>query len=229
MTRAGNAMKQSAKKVVPGPAAADTDSRPAEPGRRIRARRRGSGPIRVNVQLAQTGRSGRLATSEGITGSGMQFTDVAQLSTQSQIPAGPFQSHGQGLSVEDAAAGVARPARHRKIWRRRASGSSAGHQGGPRSGSSARLGCPSQDVILLGVPIGAGDSTSAGPRRERRPKKGSAGSNLAHIAIIAARVGTAGGRGLREGEALALGSTRSKRRRLGDRHDPLRPGDAGGR
>ena len=229
MTRAGNAMKQSAKKVVPGPAAADTDSRPAEPGRRIRARRRGSGPIRVDVQLAQTGRSRRLATSEGITGSGMQFTDVAQLSTQSQIPAGPFQSHGQGLSVEDAAAGVARPARHRKIWRRRASGSSAGHQGGPRSGSSARLGRPSQGIFVLGVPIGAGDSPRTGPGRERRLEEVAAGSDLTSAAIIAARGGTARGRGWRKGEALVLCSTRNERRRLGDRHNPRRPGQAGTR
>ena len=161
----------------------------------------------------------------------MQFTDVAQLSTQSQTPAGSFQAHGQGLSVEDAAAGVARPARPRKIGGGRAIRGChhAGHQGGPRSGSSARLGRPAQGIILLGVLIGAWDSTRTGPGRERRLEEVAAGSDLASAAIIAARGGTAGGRGLREGEALVLGSTRSKRRRLGDRHNPLRPGDAGGR
>ena len=161
----------------------------------------------------------------------MQLTDVAQLSTQSQTPAGSFQAHGQGLSVEDAATGVARPARPRKIRRRRASGSSAGHQGGPRSGSSARLGRPSQGIILLGVLIGAGDSTRTGPGRERRLKEVAAGSNLASAAIIAAHGGTASGRGRGRVRArrLGRGHTRDRRRRLDDRNNPRRPGQAGTR
>ena len=45
-SRAVHAMKQRAGKVVPSPAKPNTDSRPAEPGRRIRASRRGGRAIR---------------------------------------------------------------------------------------------------------------------------------------------------------------------------------------
>ena len=126
----------------------------------------------------------------------MQLTDVAQLRTQSQTPAGSLQARSQGLSVEDAAAGVARAARPGKIGGgRTVSGCHhAGHQGGPRSGSSARLGRPSEGIVVPGVSIGAGDRPRTGPGGERRLEEGAAGSNLAYAALIAARGGTASGR-----------------------------------
>ena len=61
ITRAVQAMKQRAEKVVPSPATPNTDSRPAKPGRRIRASGRGSRAIREEEQLAQAGRSARRA------------------------------------------------------------------------------------------------------------------------------------------------------------------------
>ena len=171
----------------------------------------------------------------------MQLTDVAQLSTQSQTPAGSFQAHGQGLSVEDAAAGVARPARPRKIGGGRAIRGChhAGHQGGPRSGSSARLGRPSEGVVVLDVPVMAGDrpstSIGGGPHvgaGERRLEEGPAGSNLASTALIAAHGGTARGRGRGWDRARRRGRgdpTRDRWRRLDDRDQPFRPGQAGTR
>ena len=162
----------------------------------------------------------------------MQLTDVAQLSTQSQTPAGSFQAHGQGLSVEDAAAGVARPDRPRKIGGGRAIRGChhAGHQGGPRSGSSARLGRPSKGIVVLGVSIGAGDRPRTGPGGERRLEEVATGSDFASAALIAAHGGTASGRGRgRIRASRGRGRTRERWRRLGDRDQPLRPGQAGAR
>ena len=65
ITTTGNAMKQSAQKVVPGPATPNTDSRPAEPGRRIRAGGRGGGNIRKDEQPAQAVRGIWRAAREG--------------------------------------------------------------------------------------------------------------------------------------------------------------------
>ena len=87
----------------------------------------------------------------------MQFTDVAQLSTQAHAPTRYLQARSQGFGVEDAAAGVARPARPRKKGGRRHSCGChhASHQGGPRGGSSAHLDRPSDVgvVVAPAVPI----------------------------------------------------------------------------
>ena len=168
----------------------------------------------------------------------MQFTDVAQLSTQAHVPTRSLQARSQRLGVKDAAAGVARPARPRKSGGRRDSRGChhAGHQGGPRSGSSARLGRPSEGIVVLDVPVMAGDrpstSIGGGPHvgvGERRLEEGPAGSNLASNALIAAHGGTARGRGRGRDRARRRGCgdpTRGRWRRLDDRHHPFRPGQA---
>ena len=112
-SRAVHAMKQRAGKVVPSPAKPNTDSRPAEPGRRIRASRTEGRAIREDEQLAQAGRTARRAAREGKTRRGMELTDVAQIRAQLHPPASSLQPHSQRLAVEDRAAGVARPARPR--------------------------------------------------------------------------------------------------------------------
>ena len=141
-------MEQRAEKVVPGPAAPNTDSRPAEPGRRIRANWRGSRSISEDEKLAQAGRITRRTTGKGIARSGMQLADTTQRRTQSHTPAGVLQARSQGLAVEDGAAGVAWPGRPRRAvgGRRIPCGChKAGYQGSPRGGSSsARPGRPSQ-------------------------------------------------------------------------------------
>ena len=163
-------MKQRAEKMVRSPATPNTDSRPAEPGRRIRASRRGGRPIRVDEKLAQAGRITRRAASEGIARSGMQLTDIAQLRTQHHPPAGSLQARSQGLAVEDGAAGVARPAKHRcAVGGRRISCGRrhTGYQGSPCSGSSiARLGCPSKvgagKIVVPGKTLGGKTSPVEG-------------------------------------------------------------------
>ena len=148
ITRTVQAMKQRTQKVVPGPATPNADSRPAEPGRRIRANWRIGKSISEDEKPAQAGRITRRATGQGKACGGMQLADITQLSTQSHTTAGILQPRSQRLAPEDGAAGVAWPG-----WPRRAFGGRrspcgchhAGHKGSPRAGSSgARPGCPSQ-------------------------------------------------------------------------------------
>ena len=107
ITRTVQAMKQRTQKVVPGPATPNADSRPAEPGRRIRANWRLSRSISEDEKLAQAGRIIRRAIGQGKACSGMQLADITQLSTQSHTTAGILQPRSQRLAPEDGAAGVA--------------------------------------------------------------------------------------------------------------------------
>ena len=98
ITRAVLAMKQRAEKVVPSPAPPNTDSRPAELGRRIRASRRGGRAIRKDKELAQAGRNARRAAGKGKARSGMELTDIAQIRAQLHPPASSLQPHSQWLT-----------------------------------------------------------------------------------------------------------------------------------
>ena len=72
----------------------------------------------------------------------MELTDAAQLSTQLHPPAGCLQTRSQGLTVEDGAAGDARPARPRRANRGRRiswlqSCNHSDDEGSPSGGSSS--------------------------------------------------------------------------------------------
>ena len=223
-------MEQRTHEVVPSPDPADTDSRPAKPGSRIRTSRRGSRPVSEDEQLAGASMGQGRAAGQGIAGSSMQITGVTQLSTQPQIPARPLQPRSKRLGVEDAAMGVARPARHGGGGRRLCRGSShAGREGSPRSCSSARLSLPSQGVIVVIIPLGAGHWSCAGSGREGLFEEAATSSDFAPNSLVAARWGTASGRGggLVRAGCRDRGRPADRRGTLDDRDDPLRPSQAG--
>ena len=157
ITRTGGlAMEQRAEKVVPGPPTPNTDSRPAEPGRRIRANWRGNKSISEDEKLAQASRITRRATGKGIARSGMQLADITQLRTQSYTPADVLQARSQGLATKDGAAGVAWPRKPRRAagGRRIPCGChNAGYQGSPRGGSSSARPGRSSQVRAGGIAI----------------------------------------------------------------------------
>ena len=216
----------------------NTDSRPAEPGRRIRAGGRGGRTIHKDEQLTQAGRDIRRAARESKARSGMELTDIAQLNTQSHTPAGSLQARSQGLSVEDAAAGVARP--KRPEWadggkRLPCGRHHTGYQGSPSSGSSsARLGRPSdvragRNLGVVGVARGGKTTPIQGCTciglGERGLDEGPASNRLvalAVLAVLAALRAPPGGRNTGQprhrgscGDTAAHRGTSERRRRVG--------------
>ena len=121
-----------------------------------------------------------------------------------------MQARSQGLSVEDAAAGVARPAKPKRAdgGRRFSCGCHhTGYQNSPSGGSSsARLGRPSnvragRIIGVIGVARGGKTTPIEGGLRiglgERGLDEGPASNRLSALAILAALGGPPGGRSTR--------------------------------